>query len=130
MRTQPVIALALITSAQFSSLSNVHAQDANAMARAYAVQAADIARQVLLSELVKHPARVHHVSMTFSLQIDAQGRAHNVKIVSKTPNRWAADTARRALTAAKFPPIPKKVFQAYGTDLVNIQADFDADASR
>ncbi|HEV2046737.1 MAG TPA: hypothetical protein VGQ95_09080, partial [Chthoniobacterales bacterium] len=123
-------ALVLIASAHLSTLSAAHAQDANALAQAYAVQAADIVRQVLLSELTKHPERVHRVSMTFSLQIDPQGRAHNVKIVSKIRNPWAADVARRALSAAKFPPIPKKVAQAYGTDLVNIQADFDADASR
>ncbi len=126
MRAQLLAALALFT----SPLSNTHAQDANALARAYALQATDIARQALLSELVKHPERVHHVSITFSLQIDEGGRPHNVKIVSKTHNPWATETARRALTAAKFPPIPKKVFQAYGTDLVNIQADFNADASR
>jgi hypothetical protein len=78
MRVQSIIAFVLITSAQLSSLSNVHAQDANVVARAYAVQATDIARQVLIAELMKHPERIHRVSMTFSLQIDPQGRAHNV----------------------------------------------------
>ena len=125
MRAQLVTVLALI-----ASVADMHAQDANALAKAYAVQATDVARQVLLSEYVKHPERVHHVSITFSFQIDAQGRPHNVKIVSKTRNPWAADVARRALTGAKFPSIPKKVFQAFGTDVVNIQADFDADASQ
>jgi hypothetical protein len=125
MRAQLVLVLALIT-----SLANVRAQDANALAKAYAVQATDVARQVLLSEYVKHPEHVHHVSITFGFEIDAQGRPHNVKIVSKTRNPWAAEVARRALTGAKFPPIPKKLFQAFGTDVVSIQADFNADASQ
>jgi len=128
VRVQSIIVFVLVTSLQLSSLTNVRAQDANAAARAYAVQATDIARQVLLAELMKHPERVHRVSMTFNFQLDPQGRPHNIKIVSKTRNPWAADVARRAIGAARFPPIPKGLFQAFGTDLVNIQADFDANA--
>jgi len=125
MRTQIAVLIVVV-----ASLCETRAQDANALAQKYAVQATDIARQALLSQLVKHPERVHRISITFSFQIDARGLPHNVKILSKTHNPWAADTARRALSAARFPAIPKKVFQAFGTDLVNIKADFDADASR
>jgi len=93
------------------------------------VQAVDVTRRVLLSEFGKHPERVHHISITFSFQADVRGPPHNVKIVSKTRNSWAADTARRALSAATFPPIPKKIVQT-GADFVYIQGDFNADASR
>jgi hypothetical protein len=123
MRAQ-LVPLALIL-----TFGEVRAQDANAIAQAYVVQATDIARQVVISEFAKHPERVHHISITFNFQIDALGRPHNVKIVSKTPNSWATDTALRALRAAKFPLIPKELFQIYGTDLVNVQGDLDADAS-
>jgi hypothetical protein len=109
-----VICLLLITSVA------PYAQDANAVAHAYAVQAAEIARRVLLSELVKHPERVHRISMAFSFQVHPQGRPRNVKIVSKIRNPWAADVAHRALSAARFPPIPK------GADMANIHVDFDA----
>ncbi len=124
MRAHLAVTLALIT-----LLSDVHAQDANAIAQAYVVQAANIARQVLISEFSKHPERVHHISITFHFQIDPRGRPHNVRIASKARNSWATDTARRALSAATFPPIPKKLFQLYGADLVNIEGDLDADAS-
>jgi TonB family protein len=122
MRAQLVLILALVP-----SLADMYAQDATESAKAYAVQAADVARQVLLSEYVKHPERVQHVSITFSFRIDAEGRPRDVKIVSKTPNPWAADVARRTLSTAQFPPIPKKIFDAFGTDGANIQADFDTD---
>ena len=54
--------------------------------------------------------------------------ARDANAVAQAYAVQAADVARRALSAAKFPPIPKKVAQAYGTDSVDIQADFDANA--
>jgi hypothetical protein len=124
MRAQLAVTLALIP-----ALSEVHAGDVNALAQTYVVQATDVARQVLLSEFGKHPERVHHISITFSFQVDARGRPHNVKIISKTRNPWAIDTALRALNAATFPPIPKQIVQT-GADLVNVQGDFNADVPR
>ena len=124
MRAQLAIAFALVT-----SLTEIQAQDMDAVARPYVIQAVDSARQVLVAEFSKHPERVHHISITFHFQIDARGRPHDVKIVSKTHNAWAVDTARRALAAAKFPPIPKKIVQA-GADLANIEGDFSANASQ
>jgi hypothetical protein len=100
------------------------------MAQAYALQAADAARRAILAGLMKHPDRIRHVSFTFSLRIDAQGRPHSVQIISKTRNDWAEDTARRTLSAARFPVIPQKILRAFGTDGANIQADFDADPAR
>lgn len=123
MRTQLAVPFALIT-----CVTQIHAQNMNALEQRYVIQAANVARQVLVAEFAKHSERVHHVSIAFSFQVDAQGEPHNVKIVSKTPNPWATATAHRALSAAKFPPIPKKVVQT-GADLVNIQGDFNADAA-
>ena len=124
MRPQLAIALALVT-----SFTWMHAQDMDALARPYVMQAANTARQVLVSEFSKHPERVHHISITFHFQIDARGRPHNVKIASKRRNPWAVETAQSALAAAKFPPIPKKIVQT-GADLINIEGDFSADASQ
>jgi hypothetical protein len=59
--------------------------------------------------------------------VDAGGQPHSVKIASKTPDAWTVDTARRVLSAAKFPPIPEKIIQA-GSDLVTLTGDFSADA--
>ena len=112
-----------------ASLTEMHAQDVNAMEQEYIVEATNVARRVLVAEFSKHPERIHHLSITFSFQVDARGRPHNVKIVSKTRNAWAVDTARRALSAAKFAPIPKKIIQT-GADLVNLEGDFSANPPR
>ena len=130
MRAQTVIALLLAASAQFQFVSDAEAQSGGAEAGAYALLATDVARQVVLAELVKHPERVHRMSMKFKFQIDRQGHAHNVKVTSTTHNRWAEETARHALSAAKFPPLPKKVLQQFGTDLASFDAQLDLDATR
>ena len=102
-------------------------EDLNALGQAYATQATNVARQLLVAEFSKYPERIHHLSITFTFQVDAGGRPHNVKIASKTPDAWAEDTSRRALSAAKFPPIPEEIVQT-GSDLANIGGDFSADA--
>jgi hypothetical protein len=53
-----------------------------------------------------------------------------VKVVSNTHNRWAEETARRALAAAKFPPLPKSVIQQSGTDLASFDYQLDLDEPR
>jgi len=120
MRTRLAVILAMI-----ASLAEMRAQDINALGQEYIVQATNVARQVLVAEFSKHPERVRNLSITFSFQVDARGRPHNVKVASKTRNPWATDAARRALTAAKYPPIPKQIVQT-GTDMVNLQGDFNA----
>jgi hypothetical protein len=122
MRARLAVTLAIIV-----LLAETHAQDLNALGKAYVLEATNVARQVLITEFSKHPERIHHLSITFTFQVDARGRPHNVKIASKTRDAWAVDTARRALGAAKFPPIPKKIVQS-GSDLVNLEGDFSADA--
>ena len=129
MRAQSVLALLVITSVQLW-LANAYAADSNAVGRAYTTQATDVARRVVLAELVKHPERIHRMSMKCTFQLDRQGHPHNVKVVSSTHNRWAEDTARRALAAAKFPPLPKSVIEQSGSDRANFDYQLDLDEPR
>jgi len=110
--------------------AHARAADSDAVGRAYTVQATDVARRVVLAELVKHPERIHRMSMKCTFQLDRQGHPHNVKVVSNTHNRWAEETARRALAAAKFPPLPKSVIEQSGSDLANIDYQLDLDEPR
>ena len=110
-----------------ASLAEMLAQGVNALEQKYTVQATNVARQALVDAFTKHPERVNNLSITFSLQVDARGRPHNVKVASKMQNPWAIDTARRALAAAKYPPIPKQIVQT-GADMVNLKGDFSANA--
>jgi len=129
MRAQSVVALLLITFVQFWR-AHAHAADSDAVGRAYANKVTDVARRVVLAELVKHPERIHRMSMKFTFQVDRQGNPHNVKAVSNTHNRWAEETGRRALAAAKFPPLPKSVIQQFGTDLASFDYQLDLDEPR
>ena len=63
--------------------------------------------------------------MKCTFQLDRQGHPHKVKVVSSSHNRWAEETARRALAAAKFPPLPKSVIQQSGTDLASFDYQLD-----
>jgi hypothetical protein len=129
MRAQSVIALLMIMSVQLWP-AHAHAADSDAVGRAYTLQATDVARRVVLAELVKHPERIHRMSMKCTFQLDRQGHPHNVKVVSNTHNRWAEETARRAIAAAKFPPLPKSVIQQSGTDLASFDYQLDLDEPR
>jgi len=128
-RAQSVIALLVVTSVQLWP-AHAHAADSDAVGRAYTLQATDVARRVVLAELVKHPERIHRMSMKCTFQLDRQGHAHNVRVVSNPHNRWAEDTARRALAAAKFPPLPKSVIQQSGTDLASFDCQLDLNEPR
>ena len=119
MRAQSIIALLMIMSVQLWP-AHAHAANSDAVGRAYTLQVTDVARRVVLAELVKHPERIHRMSMKCTFQVDRQGHPHNVQVVSNTHNRWAEDTGRRALAAAKFPPVPKSVIQQFGTDLATL----------
>src|SRR4029078_3927609 len=110
--------------------AHAHAADRDAVGRAYADQVTDVARRGVLGELVKHPARIHRISMKFTFQVDRQGHPHNVKVVSNTHNRWAEDTGRRALGAAKFPPVPKSLIQKSRTDFASFDYQLDLDEPR
>ena len=129
MRVPSVIALFMIASVQLWP-ARAHAADSDAVGRAYTGQVNGVARRVLLAERVKHPERIHRMSMKCTFQLDRQGHPHNVKVVSNTHNGWAEDTARRALAAAKFPLLPKSVIQQYGTDLASFDYQLDLDEPR
>jgi len=129
MRDQAVIALLLITSVLLFS-AHARAADNDTAGKAYTTQATDVARKVVLAELVKHPERIHRMSMKCTFQLDKQGHPHNVKVVSSSHNQWAEDTARRALAVAKFPPIPKSVIQQSGSDVANIEYQIDLNEPR
>jgi hypothetical protein len=110
--------------------AHARAADSNAVGRAYTVQATDVARRVVLAELVKHPKQIHRMSMKCTFQLDRQGHPHNVKVVSNTRNRWAEETARRAIAGAKFPPLPKSVIQQSGSDLASFDYQLDLEEPR
>jgi hypothetical protein len=129
MRAQSLIVLLIVTSVQLSPVRGV-AADSDAIGRAYALQATDVARQVVLAQLMQHPERIHRMSMKLTFQIDRQGHPHDVKVFSNTRNRWAEDVARRALAAARFPPLPKSVMQQFRSDLATFDAQLDLDATR
>ena len=129
MRAQSAIALIMITSVQLWP-AHAYAADRDAAGRTYTLQINDIARRVVLAELVKHPERIHRMSMKCTFQLDRQGHPHKVKVVSSTHNRWAEETARRAIAAAKFPPLPKSVIQQSGTDLASFEYQLDLDEPR
>jgi hypothetical protein len=129
MRAQSVTAWLIITLVQLWS-AHAHAADSAAVGRAYTLQVNDVARRVVIAELVKHPERIHRMSMKCTIQLDGQGHPQNVKVVSNTHNRWAEDTARRALAAAKFPPVPKSVIQQFGTDLASFDYQLDLNEPR
>jgi hypothetical protein len=118
-----------VTLAMIATLAELRAQNISAMEQEYVVEATNVARRVLVTEFSKHPERVRNLSITFSFQVDARGRPHNVKVASKTRNPWAMDTARRALAAAKYPSIPKQIVQT-GADMVNLEGDFSANPPR
>ena len=124
MRAQSAIALVMITSVQLGP-AHAYAADRDAVGRAYTLQINDVARRVVLAELVKHPERIHRMSMKCTFQLDRQGHPQNVKVVSNTHNRWAEDTGRRALAAAKFPPLPKSLVQQSGTDKASFDYQLD-----
>lgn len=110
--------------------TDAHAADGDAIGRACTRQATDVARRVVLAELVKHPERIHRMSMKCTFQLDTHGNPHNVKVVWSGHNRWAEETARQAVAAAKFPPLPKIVIEQSGTDLASIDYQLDLDEPR
>ena len=128
MRASSVIALLMITVQVWPV--HAHAADSDAVGRAYTLQVNGVARRVVLAELVKHPERIHRTSMKCTFQLDRQGHPHNVTVVSNSHNRWAEETARRALAAAKFPPLPKSVIQQSGTDLASFDYQLHLDEPR
>ena len=72
--------------------------------------------QAIESALFKEPARWSKLWMKFRFNITDDGRIRDVKITSLIRNRWAEDTAQRALLAVRLPPVPKQVLAEVGTN--------------
>src|SRR5690349_1305681 len=84
MRAQSVvIALLIIISVQLWPV-HAHAANSNAVGQAYTVQATDVARRAVIAALIKHPERIHRMSMKCTFQLDRQGRPHSVSVISST----------------------------------------------
>ena len=133
MRAQSVIAFLMITSVQLwpaDARADARATDSNTVGRAYTLQATDVARRAVIAELVKHPKRIHRMFMKCTFQLDREGHPHNVQVISNIHNRCAEDTARRALAAAKYPPLPKSVIQQSGSDLARFEYKLELDEPR
>jgi hypothetical protein len=120
----------IFTASPWCSFAKADEQDIKAQVQAYQAHVGDIASRLLIGEFTKHSDRVYHLAFTFSMQIDAQGRPHNIKVGSKSHDKWIEETARRTLAAAKFPPIPKKVTQAFHEPVVGIDGNIDGEISR
>ena len=129
MCAQLITALLLITSV-LPWPTRGYSAERNAVGQAYTSQATDVARRVVLAELVKHPDRIHQMTMKCTFQLDKQGHPHNVKVVSSPHNGWAEQTARRAIAAAKFPPLPNSLIQQSGSDSANIEYKLDVSEPR
>jgi hypothetical protein len=83
---------------------------------------AEIAKRALDTELLKHPERLNGVSMKLCYTVDRDGRVHNVKVISRTPDHWPERTAVRVLAATKFPPIPMDVQLEVGAGHIDAEA--------
>ena len=64
--------------------------------------------------LFKEPSRWKKLSMKFRFNVTDEGRIRDVNITSDIRNRWAEETARRALLATRLPPVPKEVLALVG----------------
>ena len=126
---QLVIALLLITSVVLWPTRG-YAANGEVVGKAYTTQATDVARRVVIAELVKRPERIHRMTMKCTFKLDKQGHPHNIKVVSSGHNEWAEQTAHRAIAAAKFPPLPKSLIQQSGSDLATIEYKLDLNEPR
>ncbi len=64
--------------------------------------------------LFKKPSRWNKLSMKFRFNVTDDGHIRDVTITSDIRNRWAEETARRALLATRLPPVPKEVLALVG----------------
>lgn len=120
--------LATLTTSLICFLAAAQAAEKSSPTAAYNDRLAGIAKQALDAELLKHPERLNAVSMTLRYTVDRDGRVHNVKVMSRTPDRWAEKTAVRALAATKFPPIPIEVQLEVGAGHIDAEAEVSYNA--
>ncbi|HEX4630478.1 MAG TPA: hypothetical protein VH188_05890 [Chthoniobacterales bacterium] len=99
------------------------AAEKSSPAAAYNDRLAAISKKALEAELTKHPERLSGTSMKLRYTVDRNGRVHNVKVMSRTPDGWAETTAVRVLAETKFPPIPMDVQLEVGAGYIDAQAE-------
>jgi TonB family protein len=114
--------LAALTTSLICFHAIAQAAEKSSPTAAYNERLAEIAKKALVAELLKHPERLNGVSMKLRYSVDRDGRVHNVKVVSRTPDRWAEKTAVRVLAATKFPPIPIDVQLEVGAGYIEAEA--------
>jgi TonB family protein len=114
--------LAALTTSLICFHAIAQAAEKSSPTAAYNERLAEIAKKALEAELLKHPERLTGVSMKLRYSVDRDGRVHNVKVVSRTPDRWAEKTAVRVLAATKFPPIPIDVQLEVGAGYIEAEA--------
>ena len=120
--------LAALTTSLMCFHATAQATEKASPTAAYNGRLAEIARQALNAELFKHPERLSGVSMKLRYAVDRDGRVHNVKVMSRTPDRWAEKTAVRVLAATKFPPIPIDVQLEVGAGHIDAEAEVSYNA--
>jgi TonB family protein len=114
--------LAALTTSLICFHATAQAAEKSSPVDAYNDRLAAIAKRALDTELLKHPERLNGVSMRLRYTVDRDGRVHNVKVISRTPDRWAEKTAVRVLAAIKFPPIPMDVQLQVGAGYIDAEA--------
>jgi TonB family protein len=114
--------LAALTASLICFHATTQAAEKSSSVDAYNDRLAEIAKRALDTELLKHPERLNGVSMKLRYTVDRDGRVHNVKVISRTPDRWAEKTAVRVLGATKFPPIPMDAQLQVGAGYIDAEA--------
>jgi hypothetical protein len=91
----------------------------------YQAVTGQMTERAIESALFKEPSRWNRVSMKFRFNVTDDGRIRDVKITSRIRNRWAEDTARRALLAIRLPPVPKEVLKLVGHNGLYTSAELE-----
>jgi hypothetical protein len=108
---------AVLTASLICFHATAQAAEKSSPTAAYNERLAEIAKQA------QHPERLNGVSMKLRYIVDRDGRVHNLKVVSRTPDRWAEKMAVRVLAATKFPPIPIDVQLEVGAGHIDAEAE-------
>jgi hypothetical protein len=89
----------------------------------YSAQAGALVYQAVSVAFLQQPGRTGNVLVTVTFQLDRRARVQNLVIIPRKGGQWAEDTARKAVDSVRFVPAPKKVFDGFGKELINVRAD-------
>jgi hypothetical protein len=115
--------LAALTISLVCFQATAQAAEKSSPTTVYNDRLAAISKKALGAELSKHPERLSGASMKLRYTVDRNGRVHNVKVMSRTPDGWAEKTAVRVLAKIKFPPIPMAVQLEIGAGYIDAEAE-------